>query len=55
MNVLEQPQPKSSKRLPYSDFERARRKHIHKQIDFVLRQVTDNLEAKFQIDESNSF
>lgn len=54
MNILQQPQPRS-KRLPYSDFERARRDHTNKQIDFVLKQITDELEAKLKVDESNSF
>ncbi len=35
--------------LAVSDFESIRKEHIHKQISFVMRQVANVLETKFDI------
>ncbi len=35
--------------LDVSDFESIRKEHIHKQIDFIMRRVTNELETKFDI------
>ncbi len=35
--------------LTVSDFESTRKEHIHKQINFVMRQVANILETKFDI------
>ncbi len=36
--------------LDVSDFERIRKEHIHKQINFLMIQVTNELETKFDIE-----
>ncbi len=37
------------KNLHVSDFESIRKDHIHKQINFLMMQVTNELETKFNI------
>ncbi len=49
MSVVLQPTAQLPENLPDSDFESTRREHIHKQINFVMRQVTNELETKFDI------
>ncbi len=38
------------KNLLASDFESIRKEHIHKQINFLMMQVTNELETKFDIE-----
>jgi len=49
MSIVLKPIVRLSEDLPVSDFESIRKEHIHKQIDFIMRQVTNELETKFDI------
>ncbi len=49
MSTILKPLVRLSKSLTVSDFDRVRIEHAHKQIDFVIRQVTNELETKFDI------
>jgi len=54
MSVVLKPIARSPKNLTVSDldvsdFESIRKEHIHKQIDFIMRRVTNELETKFDI------
>ena len=49
MSTILKPLVRLSKSLTVSDFDRVRIEHTHKQIDFVIRQVTNELETKFDI------
>jgi len=49
MSIVLKPITRLPKNLPVSDFERIRKEHIHKQINFLMMQVTNELETKFDI------
>jgi len=49
MSVVLKPTAQLPENLPDSDFESTRREHIHKQVNFLITQVTDELETKFNI------
>ena len=49
MSVVLKPKAQLPKNLPVSDFESIRKDHIHKQINFLMMQVTNELETKFNI------
>ena len=49
MSVVLEPIARLPKNLAVSDFERIRKEHIHKQLDFIMCQVTNELETKFDI------
>ena len=44
------PKARLAKNVAVSDFESTRKEHIHKQINFTMRQVTNVLETKFNIE-----
>ncbi|GFN40746.1 MAG: hypothetical protein YK1312THETA_50003 [Marine Group I thaumarchaeote] len=50
MSVVLKPIAQLPKNLLVSDFESTRKEHIHKQINFTMRQVTNVLETKFNIE-----
>jgi len=43
------PKARLAKNVAVSDFESIRKEHIHKQINFLIMQVTNELETKFDI------
>ncbi len=49
MSIVLKPIVRLSEDLSVSDFESTRREHIHKQVNFLITQVTDELETKFNI------
>ncbi len=49
MSVVLKPTAQLPENLPDSDFESTRKEHIHKQINFLIMQVTNELETKFDI------
>ena len=49
MSVVLKPIVRLSEDVSVSDFESTRREHIHKQVNFLITQVTDELETKFNI------
>ena len=49
MSIVLKPIARLPENLPDSDFESTRKEHIHKQINFLMRQVTNELETKFDI------
>lgn len=54
MSVVLKPIARLTENLPVSDsdvsdFESTRKEHIHKQINFIMCQVTNELETKFDI------
>ncbi|MFQ5572789.1 MAG: hypothetical protein ACE5EJ_00910 [Nitrosopumilaceae archaeon] len=49
MSVVLKPIARLPKNLPVSDFESRRKEHIHKQINFIMMQVINELETKFDI------
>jgi len=50
MSVVLKPIARLPKNVVVSDFERMRKEHIHKQINFLMMQVTNELETKFDIE-----
>jgi len=50
MSVVLKLQARLSKNVAVSDFESMRKDHIHKQINFLMMQVTNELETKFDIE-----
>ena len=50
MSVMLKPIAQLTKNVAVSDFERIRKEHIHKQINFLMMQVTNELETKFDIE-----
>ena len=50
MSVVLKPTAQLPENLPDSDFESTRKEHINKQINFTMRQVTNVLETKFDIE-----
>jgi len=50
MSVVLKPIALLPKNVAVSDFESIRREHIHKQINFLMMQVTNELETKFDIE-----
>jgi len=50
MSVVLKPKARLTKNLLVSDFERIRKEHVHKQINFLMMQVTNELETKFDIE-----
>jgi len=50
MSVVLKLQARLSKNVAVSDFESMRKEHIHKQINFLMMQVTNELETKFDIE-----
>ncbi len=55
MSVVLKPIARLPKNVAVSDFESIRREHIHKQINFLMRQVTNELETKFDIGYKYSY
>jgi len=55
MSVVLKPTARLTKNVAVSDFESTRREHIHKQINFLLMQVTNELETKFDIGYEYSY
>ena len=49
MSVVLKPIVRLSEDVSVSDFESTRREHVHKQVNFLITQVTDELETKFNI------
>ncbi len=49
MSVVLEPINRLPKNLAVSDFERIRKEHFHKQIDFFLMQLINEFETKFDI------
>ena len=49
MSVVLKPIVRLSEDVSVSDFESIRKEHIHKQVNFLITQVTDELETKFNI------
>jgi len=49
MSVVLKPTAQLPKNLAVPDFESTRKEHIHKQINFIMMQVTNELETKFDI------
>ena len=49
MSVMLKPKARLAKNVAVSDFESIRKEHIHKQINFLIMQVTNELETKFDI------
>jgi len=49
MSVVLKPITRLPKKIAVSDFESTRKEHIHKQINFLMMQVTNELETKFDI------
>ncbi len=50
MSVVLKLKSRSAKNVAISDFESMRKEHIHKQINFLMMQVTNELETKFDIE-----
>jgi len=50
MSVVLKLKSRSAKNVAVSDFESMRKEHIHKQINFLMMQVTNELETKFDIE-----
>ncbi len=55
MSVVLKPIARLPKNVAVSDFESIRREHIHKQINFLMMQVTNELETKFDIGYEYSY
>jgi len=55
MSVVLKPITRLPENLAVPDFESIRKEHIHKQIDFMMRQVTNELETKFDIGYEYSY
>jgi len=55
MSVVLKPTAQLPENLAVPDFESTRIEHIHKQINFVMRQVTNELETKFDIGYEYSY
>ncbi len=51
MSVVLKLKAQLPKNVAVSDFESMRKEHIHKQIKFLMIQVTNELETKFDIKE----
>jgi len=49
MSVVLKLKDRLPKNVAVSDFESMRKEHIHKQINFLMLQVTNELETKFDI------
>jgi len=49
MSVVLKQKARLAKNVALSDFESMRKEHIHKQINFLMMQVTNKLETKFDI------
>jgi len=50
MSVVLKQKARLAKNVALSDFESMRKEHIHKQINFLMMQVTNELETKFDIE-----
>ncbi len=50
MSVVLKLKAQLPKNVAVSDFENMRKEHIHKQINFLMMQVTNELETKFDIE-----
>ncbi len=50
MSVVLELKSRLAKNVAVSDFESMRKEHIHKQINFLMKQVTNELETKFDIE-----
>ena len=50
MSVVLKLKAQLPKNVAVSDFESMRKEHIHKQINFLMMQVTNELETKFDIE-----
>lgn len=50
MSVVLKLKDQLPKNVAVSDFESMRKEHIHKQINFLMMQVTNELETKFDIE-----
>ena len=55
MSVVLKPIARLPKDVAVSDFESIRKEHIHKQINFLMMQVTNELETKFDIGYEYSY
>ncbi len=55
MSVVLKPIARLPKNVAVSDFESIRKEHIHKQINFLIMQVTNELETKFNIGYEYSY
>ena len=55
MSVVLKLKSRSAKNVAISDFENMRKEHIHKQINFLMMQVTNELETKFDIGYEYSY
>ncbi len=55
MSVVLKLKSRSAKNVAISDFESMRKEHIHKQINFLMMQVTNELETKFDIGYEYSY
>jgi len=55
MSVVLELKSRSAKNVAISNFESMRKEHIHKQINFLMMQVTNELETKFdnEVQENN--
>ncbi len=55
MSVVLKPIARLPKNVAVSDFESIRREHIYKQINFLMMQVTNELETKFDVGYEYSY
>ena len=55
MSVVLKLKSRSAKNVAVSDFESIRKEHIHKQINFLIMHVTNELETKFDIGYEYSY
>ncbi len=55
MSVVLKLKDRLPKNVAASDFESMRKEHIHKQINFLIMQVTNELETKFDIGYEYSY
>jgi len=55
MSVVLKPTAQLPENLAVPDFESIRREHIHKQVNFLITRVTDELETKFDVGYEYSY
>jgi len=55
MSVVLKQKARLPKKVAVSDFESIRKEHIHKQINFLMMQVTNELETKFDVGYEYSY
>ncbi len=55
MSVVLKQKARLPKKVAVSDFESIRKEHIHKQVNFLITQVIDELETKFDVGYEYSY